>query len=59
MKTFICIILLAIITFSCQKELSPENNVTTLPTLTTAAATSVTIPLQLAEEILPMTAVQP
>jgi hypothetical protein len=42
MKTFLCIILLALITFSCQKEISQENIVSTLPTLTTAAVTSIT-----------------
>jgi hypothetical protein len=42
MKTFLCIILLALITFSCQKEISLENIVATLPTLTTTTATSIT-----------------
>jgi hypothetical protein len=42
MKTFLCIVLLAIITFSCQKEISLENIVATLPTLTTTTATSIT-----------------
>jgi hypothetical protein len=42
MKTFVCIMLLAMITFSCQKELSYENIVSGLPTLTTLPVTSVT-----------------
>jgi hypothetical protein len=42
MKTLPIIILLSLIAFSCQKELSPENTVATLPTLTTTAATSIT-----------------
>ncbi len=42
MKTFLCIILLALITFSCQKEVSPDNILATLPTLTTTSATSIT-----------------
>jgi len=42
MKTFLCTILLAVIAFSCQKELGPENIVATLPTLTTTAVTSIT-----------------
>jgi hypothetical protein len=42
MKTLLCIILLAIITFSCQKEISQESVVATLSTLTTTAPTSIT-----------------
>ena len=42
MKTLFFIILLSLITFSCQKEISPENGVTSLPTLTTTAVTSIT-----------------
>jgi hypothetical protein len=41
MKT-IFFILITIIAFSCQKELSPDNIVATLPTLTTIAVTSIT-----------------
>src|SRR4051794_10916261 len=42
MKTFVCLILLAMITFSCQKELTYEDIVSGLPTLTTLPVTSVT-----------------
>ncbi|MEO6540045.1 MAG: hypothetical protein ABIN74_03595, partial [Ferruginibacter sp.] len=42
MKTVSIIILLSLIAFSCQKELSQENIVATLPTLTTTAVTSIT-----------------
>ncbi len=41
MKTFLCIIILAFITFSCQKEITFENIVATLPTLTTSPVTSI------------------
>ena len=42
MKTVRLTILLSLIAFSCQKEISSENTVATLPTLTTTAATSIT-----------------
>ena len=42
MKTFLCVILLALITFSCQKELSPEAILSSIPTVTTTAASSIT-----------------
>ncbi|MEO6540047.1 MAG: hypothetical protein ABIN74_03605 [Ferruginibacter sp.] len=43
MKTLSIIILLSLIAFSCQKEISSENNVVAgLPTITTSAATSIT-----------------
>ncbi len=42
MKTLSIIILLALIAFSCQKELSPETILSSIPTLTTTAATSIT-----------------
>ena len=42
MKTFLGIILLAVITFGCQKQISQENTIATLPTLSTASLTSIT-----------------
>jgi hypothetical protein len=42
MKTILCIVLLALVTFSCQKEVSQENIIAALPTVTTAPVTSIT-----------------
>ena len=42
MKTLSYLILLSLLAFSCQKQLGFENGVTSLPTLTTTAVTSIT-----------------